>query len=55
VERGDELSPGVYRAVSAYAAFGFALLAFLALRYVNVGRSLLTVDGIVGGSLTAVA
>jgi hypothetical protein len=52
--RGDELNPGVRRAVTAYAAFGVALLAFLALRYVNVGRSLLTTDVIVGGSLTTV-
>ncbi|MFW5920042.1 MAG: hypothetical protein ACOCSF_07635, partial [Halanaeroarchaeum sp.] len=52
--RGDELSLGIRRAATAYAAFGIALLAFLALRYVNIGRSVLTFDVIVGGSLAAV-
>jgi hypothetical protein len=52
--REDELSLGIRRAATAYAAFGIALLAFLALRYVNIGRSVLTFEVIVGGSLAAV-
>jgi hypothetical protein len=52
--RIDELSLGVRRAVTAYAAFGTALLLFLTLRYVNVGRSVLTFETTVGGSLAAV-
>ncbi|MFP4624966.1 MAG: hypothetical protein ACLFNI_00060 [Natronomonas sp.] len=52
--RFDELSLGVRRAATAYAAFGFTLLVFLALRYVNIGRRVLTVEVIVAGSLAAV-
>jgi hypothetical protein len=52
--RGDELSLGILRAATAYAAFGIALLACLILRYVNIGRNALTFEVIVGGSLTAV-
>jgi hypothetical protein len=52
--RIDELSLGIRRAATAYAAFGLSLLLFLALRYVNIGRSVLTFDVIVGGSLAAV-
>ncbi|RAW43930.1 hypothetical protein DQW50_17010 [Halorubrum sp. 48-1-W] len=52
--RGDELSLGIRRALTAYAAFGIALLVFLALRYVHIGRSVLTLEAIVGGSLAAV-
>lgn len=52
--RGDDLSLGVRRVVTAYATFGIAILAFLALRYVNVGRNVLTLEVIVGGSLAAV-
>ncbi|MFW5917858.1 MAG: hypothetical protein ACOCR0_00080 [Haloferacaceae archaeon] len=51
--RVDESSPGVRRAVAAYAAFGIVVLALSALRYVNVGRELLTFEVIVGGSLAA--
>lgn len=50
----DELSLGIRRAVTAYATFGLVLLVFLALRYVNIARSLLTFEVIVGGSLAAV-
>jgi len=53
--RGDELSLAVRRAATAYAVFGVAILASLTLRYVNVGRGALTVEGIVGGSLAVVA
>lgn len=52
--RVDESSPGVRRAVAAYAAFGIVVLALSALRYVNVGRDLLTFEVVVGGSLAAV-
>jgi hypothetical protein len=52
--RIDELSLGVRRAVTSYAAFGLAVLVFLALRYVNIGQSVLTFEVIVPGSLAAV-
>jgi hypothetical protein len=52
--RIDEVGLGVRRAATAYAAFGLALLAFVALRYVNIGRSVLTFEVTVGGSLAAV-
>jgi hypothetical protein len=52
--RGDRLSQGVRRAVTAYATFGIALLAFLALRYVQIGQRVLTLEVVVGGSLAAV-
>jgi len=52
--RGDELSLAVRRAATAYAVFGGAILASLVLRYVNVGRGVLTVKVIVGGSLAVV-
>jgi len=53
--RGDELSIDVRRAATAYAVFGVAVLVSLALRYVNVGRGVLTAEVIVGGSLAVVA
>lgn len=49
--RGDDMRPGFRRAASAYAAFGLAVLALLSLSYVNIGRSVLTVEVIVAGSL----
>lgn len=49
--RGDALSPGRRRVADAYAAVGTTILAFLTLRYVGVGRSVLTVEVIVAGSL----
>jgi hypothetical protein len=52
--RVDQLTLGVRRATTAYAAFGLALLVFLALRYVNIGRGVLTFEVIVGGSLAVV-
>lgn len=52
--RGDGLSLSIRRAVTAYAAFGVALLVLLTLRYVNIGRSVLTFEVMVGGSLAAV-
>lgn len=51
--RGDELGRATRRAATACATFGLAALAFLALRYVNVGRGVLTLEVIVGGSLAA--
>lgn len=47
----EEMGPGVQRATSAYASFGLVLLALLGLRYVNVGRNVLTFDVVVGVSL----
>jgi hypothetical protein len=52
--RGDELSLGVRRAATAYAVFGIGLLVLLSLRYVNIGRGVLTFDVVVGGSLASV-
>ncbi|TQQ83102.1 hypothetical protein EGH24_06625 [Halonotius terrestris] len=52
--RRDDLRRRVRRVATAYAAFGIAVLTFLSLRYVNIGRSVLTFDGIVGGSLVVV-
>ena len=43
------------RAVLAYAAFGPAVFAVLALAYVNVGRDLVTVEVAVGVGLAATA
>ncbi|WP_135828435.1 hypothetical protein [Halorussus halobius] len=51
---GDELSLGMRRAATAYAVFGLALLVLFALRYVNIGRGVLTSEVIVGGSIAAV-
>jgi hypothetical protein len=50
----NQLSPGVRRAVTAYATFGVALLVLLALRYVNIGRGVLRFEVLVGGSIAAV-
>jgi uncharacterized membrane protein len=50
----DEMRSGIRRAASAYAAFGLAVLGLLALRYVNVGRDVLTTDVVVGVSLAVV-
>jgi hypothetical protein len=52
--RGDELGRGTRRVATACATFGWATLAFLALRYVNVGRGVLTLEVIVGASLAVV-
>jgi hypothetical protein len=49
--RGDEFSHGVRRIVAAYAAFGMAVLLLFTFRYVNIGRSVLTFEVVVGGSL----
>lgn len=52
----SSLSAGLRRLLSAYAAFGLTILALLGLRYVNVGRSVLSTDLIVGvGAAAAVA
>lgn len=49
------LSQSSIRASSAYAAFGLTVLVLLALRYVNLGREVLSVDVMVGiGIATAV-
>lgn len=40
----DGLRPGVRRAVSAYAVFGLTVLVLFTLRYVNIGRDVLSVD-----------
>ena len=45
---------GLRRLLSAYAAFGLTVLSLLALRYVNVGRSVLSTDLIVGVGAVAV-
>ncbi|MDS0283612.1 hypothetical protein [Haloarcula onubensis] len=50
-----KLHPARRRAVFAYAAFGPAVLAVLALAYVNVGRALLTTQVAVGVGLAATA
>ena len=50
-----KLHPARRRAVFAYAAFGPAVLAVLALAYVNVGRDLFTVEVAVGIGLAATA
>ncbi|MUV90505.1 permease [Halapricum sp. CBA1109] len=52
--RGGRLRPAVGRTVTAYAAFGVAVLCLLVLRYVNVGRDVLTFDVVVGASLATV-
>jgi len=49
------LHPVRRRAVVAFAAFGPAVLAVLGLAYVNVGRSLFTVEVAVGAGLAATA
>jgi hypothetical protein len=43
-----KLSPGVRRATGACAAFGLAILMLLALRYVNIGRGVFSVDVMAG-------
>lgn len=50
----EELRVGVRRAVSAYAAFGLTVLTLLTLRYVNVGRRVLSVDVVAGVGVGAV-
>lgn len=48
--------PAVRRVASAYASFGIAILLLLVLRYINIGRDVLSVDVIAGlGFVTAVA
>lgn len=42
--RLPELTPGVRRIASAAATFGLTILLLLVLRYVNLGRELLSVD-----------
>lgn len=42
----DELSRGVRRVVTAYATFGATVFGLAALRYVNVGRSVLSLERI---------
>lgn len=49
-----DLGLGLRRAVSAYAAAGLALLGLLALSYVNIGRSVLSVDVMVAVSVGVV-
>ena len=51
----SSLHPVRRRAVVAYATFGPAVLAVLALAYVNVARGLLTVQVAVGVGLAATA
>lgn len=51
-----EFRPTVRRFASAYASFGLAILLLLALRYVDIGRDVLSTDVIAGlGFVTAVA
>jgi hypothetical protein len=47
----SSLSAGGRRFVSAYAAFGLTVISLLGLRYVNVGRSVLSTDLIVGAGV----
>lgn len=50
----DELPVGVRRAATAYAAFGMTILAVFAVRYVNLGRNVLSVEVAIGLGLAAV-
>jgi hypothetical protein len=50
----DELSPFVRRVASAYATFGLTVVLLLALRYVNLARSALSV-AVIAGVAIAVA
>lgn len=49
--RLDGVGIAVRRATSAYATVGLAVLVFMALRYVNIGRDVLTIDVITGLSI----
>lgn len=51
--RFDKMSVARRRGMSAYAGFGLAVVALLSLRYLNVGRALLSVEVIVGISVLA--
>ena len=51
--RLDEVSAGLRRALRAYAGFGLAVVALLALRYVNVGRAVLSTEVVVGLAVLA--
>jgi len=51
----SDMHPARRRALVAYAAFGPAVLSVLALAYVNVGRTLFTVEVAVGAGLVATA
>ena len=47
------LHPGARRVASAYATVGLTIVLLLTLRYINVGRTLLTVETLLGLGLTA--
>lgn len=54
--RLDELSTGLRRVLRAYAGFGVTVVALLVLRYVNVGRTVLSTEVVVGlAGLAAIA
>jgi len=50
----EELPVGVRRAATAYAAFGVTILAVFAVRYVNLGRNVLSVEVAIGLGLATV-
>ena len=49
--RVDGFGPTTRRVVAAYASFGATVLALSGLGYANVGRGVLSLDVVVGGSL----
>ena len=49
----DRAGAGVRRFASAYAAFGLVISGLLVLRYVNVGRSVLSTDLVFGVGVAA--
>lgn len=53
VLRLDEMGTGLRRALRAYAGFGLAVVALLALQYVNVGRAVLSTEVVVGLAVLA--
>jgi hypothetical protein len=53
--RLPELAPGVCRIASAYATFGLTVLGLLGLRYVNIGRDILSIEFITGTGIAAAA
>jgi len=48
-----ELTPGIQRIASAYAAFGLTIVLLLGLSYVNIGRQLFSIEVITGTGIVA--